>query len=268
MTNKSPGPGELVVSINTYKISASSSTSTVVRTMRRLSRCCGLCNPGVSSKAICAPGACTTPRILVLVVCGLSETMAIFCSSSRLSNVDLPTLGRPIIATVPNFIMLPAEPFLSWRWDQLIHSFTFTHVPELFTRQLLDFRWVMFQTINVPSKRTGRPLQLLNICVQPLGVLTHGEVARQTHIAKDQHHEQQQTHGNSDIMGARHYATPPIQPLPSTILLDDHCRSLTINIARAQIHGHDRLHFDPALPRSGGAGYTWLRDPFGTAIRS
>ncbi|MCG3774160.1 MAG: hypothetical protein JW395_0977 [Nitrospira sp.] len=100
------------MSINTYKMSASSNTSTVVRTMRRLSRCCGLCSPGVSSKAICAPGACKTPRILVLVVCGLSETIAIFCSSNRLSKVDLPTFGRPIIATVPNFIVLRTWPLL------------------------------------------------------------------------------------------------------------------------------------------------------------
>src|ERR1043166_7076425 len=70
MTSRSPGPGELVVSINTYRISASSSTSTVVRTMRRLSRCCGLCNPGVSSRAIWASGAWTTPRVLGPLVCG------------------------------------------------------------------------------------------------------------------------------------------------------------------------------------------------------
>src|SRR5690349_7031519 len=177
MTNKSPGPGELVVSINTYKISASSSASTVVRTMRRLSRCCGLCNPGVSSKAICAPGACTTPRILVLVVCGLSETIAIFCSSSRLSNVDLPTLGRPIIATVPNFMALRTWPLLGRGWNQLIDGFPFADVAELFSRQLFDFRRIMLETIDVLPKRAGRPLQLLEVHVQLLGMLAHGEVA-------------------------------------------------------------------------------------------
>ncbi len=35
------------------------------------------------------------------VVCGLSETMASFSASSRLSSVDLPALGRPMSAAVP-----------------------------------------------------------------------------------------------------------------------------------------------------------------------
>jgi hypothetical protein len=40
----------------------------------------------------------------VLVVCGLSETIAIFSPISRLSSVDLPALGRPTIDTKPDFI--------------------------------------------------------------------------------------------------------------------------------------------------------------------
>jgi hypothetical protein len=55
----------------------------------------------------------------------------------------------------------------------------------LFSRQPFDLGWIMFQTINVTPKRAGRPLQFLKVQVQLLGVLTHGEVARQTHVAKD-----------------------------------------------------------------------------------
>jgi hypothetical protein len=35
----------------------------------------------------------------VLVVCGLSDTMAIFSPMMRFSSVDLPALGRPMMAT-------------------------------------------------------------------------------------------------------------------------------------------------------------------------
>src|SRR5690349_6641965 len=90
--------------MRTKSKSASSSVSTAVLTIRRFKRCCGLCSPGVSNSAICAPGACTTPRILVLVVCGFSDTIAIFSFKRRLSNVDFPTLDRPTMATVPNFM--------------------------------------------------------------------------------------------------------------------------------------------------------------------
>jgi len=35
------------------------------------------------------------------VVWGLGEVIAIFCPTMRFSNVDLPTFGRPMIATNP-----------------------------------------------------------------------------------------------------------------------------------------------------------------------
>src|SRR5439155_5118492 len=41
------------------------------------------------------------PVMRVRVVCGRRETMAIFSPTSRLSSVDLPTLGRPTSATKP-----------------------------------------------------------------------------------------------------------------------------------------------------------------------
>ena len=42
------------------------------------------------------------------VVCGLGVTMASFSPTMRLSSVDLPTLGRPRIATVPATVASPA----------------------------------------------------------------------------------------------------------------------------------------------------------------
>src|SRR5438128_3153517 len=59
------------------------------------------CRPGVSSSATCAPGRVTTPRMRERVVCGLGETIATFCPSSRLSRVLLPTFGRPTMAAKP-----------------------------------------------------------------------------------------------------------------------------------------------------------------------
>ena len=38
------------------------------------------------------------------VVCGLSDTMAIFVPTSRLRSVDLPAFGRPMSDTKPDFI--------------------------------------------------------------------------------------------------------------------------------------------------------------------
>jgi hypothetical protein len=37
----------------------------------------------------------------VRVVCGRGETIAIFAPRTRFSSVDLPTLGRPTMATNP-----------------------------------------------------------------------------------------------------------------------------------------------------------------------
>jgi hypothetical protein len=70
-------------------------------TMRALSPPRAECRPGVSSSATCASGRVTTPRILPRVVCGLGETMATFCPTSRLSSVLFPTLGRPAMAAKP-----------------------------------------------------------------------------------------------------------------------------------------------------------------------
>ncbi len=61
----------------------------------------GRWRPGVSSRAISAAPWWTTPRMASRVVCGVGETMERGCSSAALRIVDLPTLGRPMMATVP-----------------------------------------------------------------------------------------------------------------------------------------------------------------------
>jgi hypothetical protein len=47
------------------------------------------------------------PFILWRVVWGTAETMLIFALSKALSMVDLPALGRPIIATKPDLKFSP-----------------------------------------------------------------------------------------------------------------------------------------------------------------
>ena len=72
-----------------------------VSTMRRFISCIGLWMPGVSKSTICAPGRFTTARMRLRVVWGLSETIATFWPTSRLTRVDLPTFGRPTTVTNP-----------------------------------------------------------------------------------------------------------------------------------------------------------------------
>src|SRR5208283_810081 len=62
----------------------------------------GLCIPGVSRKISCASGEFFMPVILFLVVFGLSATIEILSPITALKNVDLPTLGRPMIPINPD----------------------------------------------------------------------------------------------------------------------------------------------------------------------
>src|SRR3990172_2142281 len=57
--------------------------------------------PGVSRKIICELSLVLMPVTRLRVVCGLGLTMATFSPRIWFSNVDLPTLGRPTIAMVP-----------------------------------------------------------------------------------------------------------------------------------------------------------------------
>ena len=60
-----------------------------------------LCRPGVSTSSSWAESRWTMPRILCRVVCGLGETIERCSPTSAFTNVDLPTLGRPITAIIP-----------------------------------------------------------------------------------------------------------------------------------------------------------------------
>src|SRR5512140_517093 len=64
--------------------------------------CIGLWMPGVSMNTIWAPGWFTMPRILFLVVWGLSETMASFSPKRAFRSVDLPTFGLPTMEMKPD----------------------------------------------------------------------------------------------------------------------------------------------------------------------
>ncbi len=55
--------------------------------------------PGLSMKMIWPFSVVLMPRMLIRVVWGLSETMAIFWPRRALRRVDFPVLGRPTRAT-------------------------------------------------------------------------------------------------------------------------------------------------------------------------
>jgi len=65
----------------------------------------GLCTPGVSTSTNCPSGRCTNPRIVCLVVCGLSEVIATFDPTSAFVSVDLPAFGRPTRHAKPALCM-------------------------------------------------------------------------------------------------------------------------------------------------------------------
>ena len=75
--------------------------SSAVALTRSPSAVTGLCSPGVSTKTSCTSGRVSTPRTRVRVVCGLSDTMLTFWPHIALTNVDLPTFGRPTSVTNP-----------------------------------------------------------------------------------------------------------------------------------------------------------------------
>ena len=103
-------------SVTTSAASTSSIEPMASRTMKRLSGERAWCTPGVSTKTICprarrppprgsSPASATspfqTPTMRLRVVCGFGVTMASFSPTMALSSVDLPTFGRPRMATVP-----------------------------------------------------------------------------------------------------------------------------------------------------------------------
>ena len=86
-------------------------------TIRRFIRCIGLWIPGVSMNTIWPPAALRTPTMRWRVVCGLSETIATFWPTNRLSSVDLPAFGRPTSETNPAFTSRPRRPAAAARAD-------------------------------------------------------------------------------------------------------------------------------------------------------
>jgi len=60
---------------------------------------CSVWKPGVSTKTNWASSLVRMPVMRWRVVWALRETMEIFSPTRRLSRVDLPTLGRPTMAT-------------------------------------------------------------------------------------------------------------------------------------------------------------------------
>src|SRR5690554_4870339 len=102
------------------------SASEAVRFMKRLSALSlsSLCSPGVSTYTTWRSSSVLIPRIWCRVVCGLREVMLSFCPRIRFSSVDLPTLGRPTIATYPqrcvvSLIPLPPDPVVPVRHGPL-----------------------------------------------------------------------------------------------------------------------------------------------------
>src|SRR5207253_6425939 len=108
-TRRSPGPIGLVASIRTHTVSTSASAERATALVRSPRSVRGLCTPGVSRNTICESGVVRTPRMAARVVWGRSETMATFWPTSRLSSVDLPTLGRPTSVTNPERKLTVAE---------------------------------------------------------------------------------------------------------------------------------------------------------------
>src|SRR5215469_12833095 len=100
--NLSPAPGRSAASTTRSTRSSVARASTVIAIIRRFISYPGLWIPGVSTKAIWPSGRDRTPVIRFLVVCGLSETIAIFWPTSLLSSVDLPAFGLPASVTNPH----------------------------------------------------------------------------------------------------------------------------------------------------------------------
>ena len=98
---RSSSPGMLLMSTSHNTTSASAIVRAATCTIYSPSRWSGRWMPGVSRKRIWTFSAVKMPRSASRVVCGLGLVIAIFCPSTRLKSVDLPTLGRPITATNP-----------------------------------------------------------------------------------------------------------------------------------------------------------------------
>ncbi len=99
---RSPGPDALLgVEDQQRRVGAVELLLDAVGHARGQRRRAGAARPGRSTSTICTSPLWCTPRIARLVVCGRSETIATFSPTTALTNVDLPTFGRPASATKP-----------------------------------------------------------------------------------------------------------------------------------------------------------------------
>jgi hypothetical protein len=95
-------PPSLSASSTSSTTSAARAASVARRLRARLSTLtCLVWKPGAAMNTYWQPGRFRIPVTRWRVVCALDETIASFSPTSLLSRVDLPVLGRPTIATVP-----------------------------------------------------------------------------------------------------------------------------------------------------------------------
>ena len=85
---------------STTSTSASTPCTVRFKVRFRAAPCC-VWKPGVSTKTNCESPSVRMPVMRCRVVCALADVMLIFCPTSALSKVDLPTFGRPTMATSP-----------------------------------------------------------------------------------------------------------------------------------------------------------------------
>src|ERR1700674_4607263 len=91
-----------VVASMTRAMTSTSASAARARSLVRSPRVVrGRCRPGVSRRTSWLVGVSRTPRTVVRVVWGRSETMVTLVPTSRLTRVDLPALGRPTIDANP-----------------------------------------------------------------------------------------------------------------------------------------------------------------------
>ncbi len=88
-------------SIRCTVTSACSEPFQAERTMARSSRRRGLKMPGVSTRMIWAAPCMATPRTGKRVVCTFWVTIETLAPTMRLTRVDLPAFGAPMIAAKP-----------------------------------------------------------------------------------------------------------------------------------------------------------------------
>src|ERR1043165_8146020 len=102
-TYSSPRPNASPASEIMATTSASARLARTTSIIRTFSLCSGLWMPGVSRNAIWPRSSLRMPTMRLRVVCGLAETMETLRPRMRFSSVDLPALGRPTMATMPDF---------------------------------------------------------------------------------------------------------------------------------------------------------------------